>query len=92
MTRLFLYSASSSPFCGTLVGYALIIWQHSFCPHPYQMLKCFWIGLEEDKIEDNTKGKCLTVRKILNLECWQQSLIKLVQESSFLVLLVGQRY
>lgn len=86
MTRLFLYSTSSSPFHDTLVGYALIIWQHSFCPLPYQILKCFWIGLEEDKIEDNTKGKCLAIRKLLNLECLQESLIKLVQESSFLVL------
>lgn len=50
------------------------------------MLKCFWIGLEEDKIEDNTEGKCLVIIKFLNLECLHKSLIKFVQEGSFLVL------
>lgn len=50
------------------------------------MLKWFWIGLEENKIEDNAEGKCLAIMKFLNLECLQESLIKLVQESSVLVL------
>lgn len=32
------------------------------------MLKCFWIGLEEDKTEDNAEGKHLVIVKLLNLE------------------------
>ena len=39
-----------------------------------------------DKIVDNAEGKCLAIIKVLNLECLQESLIKLIQESSFLVL------
>lgn len=31
------------------------------------MLKWFWIGLEENKIEDNAEGKCLAIIKFLNL-------------------------
>lgn len=58
------------------------------------MLNCLeegaWIGkigLEEDKIEDNAEGKCLAITEVLDLECLQESLINLVWESSFLVLI-----
>lgn len=50
------------------------------------MLKCFWVGLEGDKIEDNAEEKCLSVTKFLNFKRLQEIFVKLVQESSFLVL------